>query len=87
MSERAIFLLNTGLDEISQLTEEYPVYIPLARAASVLHIRPECLRASIEQGHCPFGFCWKLGDSRMAYKIPTITFVQWITQGGVLKVS
>ena len=27
-----------------------------------------------------FGISWKLGD-RAAYKIPTITFVAWLTKG------
>lgn len=84
MSDLAISALAAGLAQISRLTEQYPLYIPLGKAAEALHIKPECLRASIEQGRCPFGFCWKLGDARMAYKIPTLTFVQWITQGAAI---
>lgn len=79
MSEKALNLLGTNMDELSRLVETYPRYIPVLAAAEVLHIKPEALRASIEQGRCPFGFCWKLGD-RMAYKLPTVTFIRWLTK-------
>lgn len=67
-------------EELQALVTEHPIYIPVAAAASFLHIKPEALRASIDQGHCPFGFSWKLGD-RAGYKIPTITFMSWLTKG------
>lgn len=65
---------------LSRLVEQYPLYVPVLAAAELLHLKPEALRASIEQGRCPFGFCWQLGD-RMAYKVPTLTFVRWFTHG------
>ena len=49
----------------------------ITKAAELLHMKPEALLASIEQKRCPFGFCWQLGD-RVAYKIPTLTFYQWL---------
>lgn len=64
--------------ELEQLVTEHPRWIPITSAAEFLHIKPEALRASIEQNRCPFGFCWRLGD-RMAYKLPTVTFVAWYT--------
>lgn len=80
MSEQAQGLLHENLDVVSRIVEQYPCYIPVLTAAVVLHIKAEALRASIEQGRCPFGFCWKLGD-RMAYKIPTLTFCRWLLGG------
>lgn len=80
MAEMTQSILKSRLDELEQLVEQYPLYIPVLAAAELLHIKPEALRASIEQGRCPFGFCWTLGG-RMAYKLPTITFVNWFTKG------
>ena len=68
------------MEELNGLVTTYPRWIPISAAAEFLHIKPEALRASIEQGSCPFGFCWKLGD-RMAYKLPTVTFFCWYTKG------
>lgn len=80
MSDAAWKMLYTRMDEVSHLVEHYPLYLPVIVAAEALHMKPEALRASIEQGRCPFGFCWKLGN-RMAYKVPTLAFVAWITHG------
>ena len=65
---------------LAELISAYPIYLPIPIAAEFLHMKPEALRASIEQGRCPFGFSWKLGD-RSGYKIPTVTFVAWFTKG------
>lgn len=68
------------LTSLRELANQYPLYIPISAAADYLHIKEAGLRAAIEQGTCPFGISWKLGD-RAAYKIPTITFVAWLTKG------
>jgi len=65
---------------LSELCEEHPLYIPVDALAEFLHVKPAGLRASIDQGRCPFGFSWTLG-SRSGYKIPTTTFVAWFTKG------
>lgn len=65
---------------LDELIAAHPVYLPVLAVAEFLHMKPEALRASIEQGRCPFGFSWKLGD-RSGYKIPTVTFVAWFTKG------
>lgn len=83
MSEAASVALKVCMNALSQAVEEYPLYLPVIVAAQLLHLKPEALRASIEQGRCPFGFCWQLGD-RVSYKIPTLTFVQWLTNGHCL---
>ncbi len=83
MSETAQDFLRQNMADLSNLVETYPCYIPILAAAELLHIKPEALRASVEQGRCPFGFCWKLGD-RIAYKIPTLAFVAWITHGTIM---
>lgn len=80
MTDTAMNLLGENMSKLSELVEKYPLYIPVLAAAELLHVKPEALRASIEQGRCPFGFCWTLGD-RMAYKVPTVTFVNWFTKG------
>lgn len=68
--------------QLNQLVAAHPCYIPVAEAAAFLHMGADALRASIEQNRCPFGFSWKMGD-RNGYKIPTITFVSWLTKGAV----
>lgn len=68
------------IDQLDELIARNPFYIPVSEAAAFLHISPECLRASIEQNRCPFGFGWQLGD-RASCKIPTIAFVSWLTKG------
>ena len=68
------------IDQLNELIARNPFYIPVSEAATLLHISPEGLRASIDQNRCPFGFSWQLGE-RSGYKIPTITFVSWLTKG------
>ena len=68
--------------QLNDLVAAHPCYIPVAEAAAFLHKGTDALRASIEQSLCPFGFSWNLGD-RNGYKIPTITFVSWLTKGTV----
>lgn len=67
-------------DQLNQLVQTHPIYIPVSEAATFLHMGTDALRAAIEQNRCPFGFSWKLGD-RNGYKIPTIAFVSWLTKG------
>lgn len=67
------------IEQLNQLIEAHPIYIPVAEAAAFLHMGADALRASMEQNRCPFGFSWKLGD-RNGYKIPTIMFVSWLTK-------
>lgn len=66
--------------KLKSLVEQHPIYLPLPEVASLLCLKPEALRASIDQGRCPFGFSWKLGD-RSGYKIPTATFIAWFLKG------
>ena len=67
-------------NNLRALCEAHPFYIPVDIAADFLHIRPANLRASIDQGRCPFGFSWKAGE-RSGYKIPTLAFVSWLAKG------
>jgi hypothetical protein len=68
--------------DIQALCDAHPLYIPVNVAAKFLHVKPDGLRASIDQGRCPFGFSWTLG-TRSGYKIPTITFVSWLIKGSI----
>ena len=67
-------------EELQALIKQYPIFISVPAAAKFLHMDSRALRASIDQGRCPFGFSWKLGN-HAGYKIPTITFVNWLTKG------
>lgn len=67
-------------EDLKKLVEKFPLYIPVSAAAAFLHMAPEALRASIDQGRCAFGISWKLGE-RTGYKIPTLAFVSWLTKG------
>lgn len=77
MSESAKVLLNERVQELSALIEANPICLPVSSVAAFLHVKPDALRASMEQGRCPFGFAWKLGD-RAAYKVPTLAFYSWL---------
>lgn len=77
MTENAKFLLGNQLSELSRLIEENPVYIPVTAVAEFLHVKADGIRASMEQGRCPFGFSWKIGD-KAGFKIPTLAFYNWI---------
>lgn len=72
--------------DLRALCDAHPFYIPVDVAAEFLHVKPAGLRASIDQGRCPFGFSWTLGE-RSGYKIPTITFVAWLTKGALPMVA
>lgn len=77
ISEKSAALLSCQMEELSSLIEANPIYLPVTAVAGFLHIKPEALRASMEQGRCPFGFAWKLGD-KAAYKVPTLAFFSWL---------
>lgn len=47
-------VVNECMEELNQLVTAYPRYIPVGVAANFLHLKPEALRASIEQNRCPF---------------------------------
>lgn len=80
MTDSAKIQIDARQAELSALVEAHPIYIPVRAVADFLHMKEEGLRASIEQGSCPFGLCWRAGD-RMAYKIPTMTFFAWFSKG------
>ena len=70
------------LNELYELIEKYPLYIPLPTVATFLGADADGLRSCIEKGQCPFGIGWQK-DIRgyKAFKIPTVTFYLWYTQG------
>lgn len=70
------------LNELYALVEKYPLYIPLPTVATFLGADADGLRSCIEKGQCPFGIGWQK-DIRgyKAFKIPTVTFYLWYTQG------
>lgn len=68
-------------NEINQLVEEYPEFIPIPVLAKFLHTNAEGLRYSIENGQCPFGIAWQKSiRGNKAFKVPTLTFYLWYTQ-------
>ncbi len=74
--------IRARVQELQDLLERYPIYLPVDVVAEFLHVSPVGLRASIDQGRCPFGFSWTLG-ARSGYKVPTVTFYSWLTKGVV----
>lgn len=68
------------IEELKELCKKHPIYIPVRAVASFLHMTEDGLRASMDQNRCPFGFSWTLGE-RSGYKIPTMTFIAWVTKG------
>lgn len=72
--------------KLNALIEEYPIYIPIAKAADYLGMNPESLRCAIDQGRASFGFSWKSGmQGNRAFKVPTIAFYNWVTQGHAMQ--
>ena len=70
------------LGELQTLVSAHPLYIPVPEAAAFLGMDPASLRASIDSGNCPFALGWQKDiKGYRAYKIPTVPFYLWITQG------
>ena len=70
------------LMELNRLVERNPVSIPLPEAAAFLEMDGANLRSSIEKGSCPFGISWqKKAREYRGFKIPTVPFYLWYTQG------
>jgi hypothetical protein len=73
-------------NQLVELCEEYPLKIPLDKAAKFLNMEEEGLRSSIEQGRCQFGLCvQKNKNANRAFTINTIAFYSWVTGGAVFK--
>jgi len=74
------------LNELDKLVTRNPQFIPLIECASFLGAKSDGLRASIENNQCTFGISWKcMGAANRAFKIPTVTFYMWYTQGVLVK--
>lgn len=73
--------ISARIDELNELVEKHPQYIPVTAVAVYLGVNPEGLRRCIEAGQCPFGIAWSksIGGNK-AFKIPTLTFYLWVTQ-------
>ena len=70
------------LAALNELIERNPVSIPLPEAAAFLEMDGANLRSSIEKGNCPFGLSWqKQAKEYRGFKIPTVPFYLWYTQG------
>lgn len=68
--------------EFYQLIDANPQCIDLPDVAQFLGVNAEWLRCAIDQGRASFGFSWKkAGKGNRAYKIPTLVFWNWVTQG------
>ena len=74
------------LDELNELIKRHPQYIPVPELSRFLGVNPDGLRASMEHGQCPFGFPWqKSPNGYRSFKVPTVPFYLWYTQGGPFK--
>lgn len=74
------------LEELNHLVETHPLYIPVPELAKFLGADPSGLRASMEHGQCPFGFPWQKDQKGYrAFKVPTVPFYLWYTQGGAFR--
>lgn len=70
------------LSQLYKLVEEYPVSIPIPKLAEFLGADDEGIRNSIDKGQCPFALGWQKSlKGNRAYKVPTVPFYLWYTQG------
>lgn len=70
------------LYELQGLIEKYPLAIPIPKLAEFLGCDDEGLRCSIDKGQCPFAIGWQKSlKGNRAYKVPTVPFYLWYTQG------
>lgn len=70
------------LEALNQLVDQHPQYIPVPDVAALMGMDPASLRASIDTGNCPFALGWQKDiKGYKAYKVPTVPFYLWYTQG------
>lgn len=68
-----------GVTKLNEIVETHPEFIPLPLVASLICMKADTLRNSIDRGQCRFGLGGQLGVNR-AYKIPTVPFYFWYMQ-------
>lgn len=70
------------LQRLNELVTKHPMYIPVTEAAALMGMEAASLRASIDSGNCPFALGWQKDiKGYKAYKVPTVPFYLWFTQG------
>lgn len=70
------------LDELYKLVEDNPISISIPKLAEFLGCDDEGIRNSIDKGQCPFALGWQKSiKGNRAYKVPTVPFYLWYTQG------
>ncbi len=70
-----------NLNILINLCNEYPLKIPVTKAAEFLHVNVDGLRSAAEKGQLPFGFAWQKDiQGNRAFCIPTVPFYLWYTQ-------
>ena len=73
------------IQELNDIVVENPENIPIPVAAKFLHMHPDSLRSSINHGNAPFAISWqKTLNGNSSFKIPTLTFYLWVTQGRLI---
>jgi hypothetical protein len=74
--------ITESITALNALVEQHPQYLPLPEVAKFIGANANGLRNSIEKGQCPFGLQWQKSlNGNKAFKIPTVTFYLWYTQG------
>lgn len=75
-------VITNKIMELNKIVEENPVYIPLEVCAEFLKVKPNGLRAYLDNAPHPFGISWQqMGKLNRAFKIPTVKFYLWYTNG------
>ena len=68
--------------ELNEIVEENPVFIPLGVIAKFLGADDGGIRAYLDNAPHPFGISWQqMGKANRAFKIPTVKFYLWYTNG------
>lgn len=79
-------VIKQRIEELNQLCEKHPQYIPIKEAARFIGANEAGLREMIFKGQCPFGIAWQKDvKGNRVFKIPTIKFYLWFTNNAIFE--
>ncbi|MDU7339327.1 MAG: hypothetical protein E7L17_14585 [Clostridium sp.] len=75
-------VITKKIDELNGLVDQYPDFLPVEVVSRFLCAKSDGIRAYIDNAPNPFGISWQqMGKQNRAFKIPTVKFYLWYTNG------